>query len=301
MKKYQKVRTVGHREIAQLLMGPVQIQEKIDGSNFAFGKTIAGELFCTSRNRDLSLTDTTGMFKSAVDYIISIGPLVTPGFIFRAEFLSKPKHNVLAYEKTPQNHLVLFEVDHLNANGETTPACFDAAELSIIAERYDIACTRTFFVGDILPEVLREMFACWEKVPSILGGQIEGIVIKNWNRYTPDGCPQIGKIVREEFKEVHRHIIKGERAEGHKKTIQGIGEALGGPARWQKAVQHLTELGVIVNGPEDIGPLMKRVQVDIIEECEQEIKQALYVKFQKDVRAGACHGLVDWYKEKIGV
>jgi hypothetical protein len=118
MNLYPKVRTVGHLEIEALLEGPVSIQEKVDGSNFSFGKTREGELFAMSHHKRFDLSQPEKMFLPALEHVQSIESKIPTGHLFRCEYLSKPKHNVLEYSRIPKNHLVLFEVEQQFITGE---------------------------------------------------------------------------------------------------------------------------------------------------------------------------------------
>jgi hypothetical protein len=296
MKKYQKVRTVGHREIADLLDGPVQIQEKVDGANFGFGKGRNGQVFCVSRTKDLSMVEHNGMFQPAVEYVRSIAHVLETGTIYRAEFLAKPRQNIIAYSRIPDNHLALFEIDLITLEG-IVPAALDSVGLEDTAEELGISCVPFLFEGKATYEGIREMFdQHWASRESFLGGPfMEGIVIKNFNRFNADGNPLIGKLVRPEFKESQAHAKRTEKPS----DAHTIGKRFGGEPRWQKAVQHLKEREALVNGPEDIGPLLREITQDVEAECIEEIKAELWKQHRKHVLAGAASGFPDWYKDKL--
>jgi hypothetical protein len=124
MKKYQKIRTIGHRDVESLFDAPfVIVQEKIDGSNFGFGRKHDGTVFCMSRTQDLDMDKPEKGFAPAVEHVKKIRDIIPRGFLFRCEFLRSAKHNVLAYGRAPHNHLVLFEVEYLDPlTGASTQA-----------------------------------------------------------------------------------------------------------------------------------------------------------------------------------
>jgi hypothetical protein len=134
---------------------------------------------------------------------------------------------------------------------------------------------------------------------SILGGQkIEGIVIKNYQRFGLDKKVLMGKYVSEAFKEVHSAEWK-ESNPTKNDIIQKLILQLKTPARWAKAVQHLRESGTLTHSPKDIGALIKEVQQDTEAECREDIKDALYSQAMPHIKRGIIGGLPEWYKEKL--
>lgn len=298
MKKYPRIRTVGHSEIEKLLPGFVIVQEKIDGSNFSFGRTARGELFCMSRNQVLSMADgaDNGMFNKAVEYVKSIAERVPVGILARCEYLQSPKHNVVAYSRVPLNNLVLFEVEALNPFGQWELLGEEFWEAH--ARQFGIELVQCFFRGPLVLEDVNNLFTNCIAKPSQLGGALpEGIVIKNPKAFTYEGEVCRAKLVRQEFKEQMAH----NKESGRPSTVHELGFRFGGAPRWNKAIQHLKEQGQIVGGPEDIGVLMREIGRDVEEECADEIKEALWKRFRRDIVNGAARGFVDWYKKKIGL
>lgn len=70
-------------------------------------------------------------------------------------------------------------------------------------------------------------------------------------------------------------------------------------ARWEKAVQHLRDAGKLQGAPQDIGPLIKEFQTDLMEECAAEIKEKLYEYALPKILRGASAGLPEFYKAKL--
>jgi hypothetical protein len=50
---------------------------------------------------------------------------------------------------------------------------------------------------------------------------------------------------------------------------------------------------------EDIGPLLKHVSYDVLEECEDELREALFKHYWKQISRGITAGLPEWYKAKL--
>jgi hypothetical protein len=108
----------------------------------------------------------------------------------------------------------------------------------------------------------------------------------------------MAKFVREDFKEKHDKAWKKSNP-GRKDVIAALVETYKTPQRWNKAVQHLRENGELEDSPKDIGKLFKEVPKDILAECEDEIRDALFKHFWKDISRGITAGLAEWYKAKL--
>lgn len=286
---YPKLFALGHRSIHGIFEDEVIIEEKIDGSQFSFG-VIDGELRCRSKGAQLNIVAPEKMFVAAVETAQRLAEKLTPNWTYRGEYLQRPKHNTLVYDRIPSQHVIGFDV----SIGHEKYLSYDekVAEFA----RLGLETVPCVYRGKIeTPEKVRELL----QTKSILGAQmVEGVVVKNYHRLNPFGQLMIGKFVSEEFKEVH----SGDWSERNP-TSGDIIEVLIGqyrtPARWAKAVQHLREKGQITDSPQDIGSLFKEVHKDIKEECEQELKDKLYKWAIDKVLRGCVGGLPQWYKEQL--
>lgn len=83
---YPKVYSLGHPAIAELLDGPAVVEEKVDGSQFTFG-IIDGELTLRSKGQDIHPDAPEKMFSLAVQSVQERLGHLTPGYIYRTEFL----------------------------------------------------------------------------------------------------------------------------------------------------------------------------------------------------------------------
>lgn len=282
---------IGHRAIADLLLDPVTVEEKVDGSQFSFGLfNVDGDMQLRARSKgaQLNLVAPESMFAEACEVVKAL-PL-REGWTYRAEYLKKPKHNALAYGRIPKNHLIIFDI---NCGHE---AYLSYADKRAEAERLELEVVPLIYSG-LISNV--EQFRAMLDHPSILGGQkIEGVVIKNYSRFGADKKILVGKFVSEFFKEMH--VVEWKDANPTSKDIVGIiTESLRTPARWQKAVQHLTEAGVIEGSPRDIGVLIKEIQEDVGRECAADISDKLYQWACKHIFRGVVRGFPEWYKERL--
>jgi hypothetical protein len=133
---------------------------------------------------------------------------------------------------------------------------------------------------------------------SCLGGvPVEGLVFKNYERFDQyTGKVMMGKHVSEAFKEVHQ---SKKYKTSNKDIIETLKERYRTEARWQKAAQHLREIGVLTDHPSDIGSLIQEVTQDVLTECRDEIADALFKWGWKQISRGITSGLPEWYKQKL--
>ena len=291
MKNYQKVYALGHKYIQGIFDGDVLIEEKIDGSQINFSKSIEdGTINIYSRTTKLDCDNPDKMFEKGVYYILSIEEKLTPGFTYHGEYLNKPKHNTLSYSRIPENHIMIFDIE--DTFGVPLPYESKKREASSL----DLETVPQLFYGRV--NNIQDVLGYLDTV-SILGNEkIEGFVVKNYNKYTIFNTYYVGKFVSERFKERHSKDWK-DRNPTNKGIIDMLGTNLKTEARWYKAVQHLKESGKFLGEPKDIGELFKLVTMDIDEEEQDYIKDVLYKHFVKDIKRHVTHGLPEWYKIKL--
>ncbi len=282
---YPKIYNLGHKNLDLLFDGTVVVQEKIDGSQISFGLNDDGFLFVHSKRTELCGPEHNSMFTKGYQEILELQDLLLYDVVYRGEYLEKPRHNVLAYQRIPKHHIILFDIETINC-------AFNQLALREEAARLDLEVVPTIYVGD--GESFRISDTMLER-QSILGGPIEGIVIKNYGQLDAYGNVLMGKYVRSEFKEVHTGKIKSERPD----IVQQIVDSFTTEARWIKAVSHLKEEGVLVNAPEDIGPLIKEIQTDILAEEKEAITKTLFDYYWKEINRQLAAGFPEWYKDKL--
>lgn len=289
---YPSIYNLGHRAIDALLTVPVNVEEKIDGSQFSFCKDETGELHIRSKGAKMHMEAPEKMFTKAAETVKEIADRLEIGWTYRAEFLAKPKHNSLCYNRVPSGNLIVFDVN----TAEATYLDWDAKRDE--SSRLGLECVPLLFSGDL--RTIDE-FRAFLETESILGGQkIEGVVVKprDYALFGPDKKVLMGKFVSEHFKEVHAGEWKKSNPTSGD-ILQILGEAYCTPARWQKAVMHLAEAGMIEQSPRDIGKLVAEIPQDILKEHEDEIKQALFDWAWPSIRRRVIYGMPEWYKEEL--
>ncbi|MBI3334309.1 hypothetical protein HYZ97_02385 [Candidatus Pacearchaeota archaeon] len=284
---YPQVYAMGHIAIDGILADTVTVTEKIDGSQFSFG-LIDGEYHCRSKGQDQTPPKTDKMFQRAVDATIDL-PL-TEGFIYRGELLNSPHHNAITYSRVPEKYIILFDIDfdgqhylpYKAVQQESIRLGFEVVPLL-----YEGSVTNI----DLLLDLLNR--------GSCLGGTtIEGFVIKNYTRFGKDKKVLMGKYVREDFKEINDKVQKRFKS-SNADILELLVLRYKTETRWQKAVQHLRDGGLLEGSPRDIGPLMKEVIADVEKECVEEIKDQLYRWAWPKIERQITRGLPEWYKLKL--
>lgn len=284
-----KIWNVGSIELNTFFDEPVFVEEKIDGSFFQFG-IFNGELKLRSKGKELIVDAPEKLFNSAVNTVKELIPLLKEGFTYRAEYLAKPKHNALAYDRIPGKFLIIHDI----LNGEEAYLTYEDKKSE--AQRLGLEVVPLIYTGLIsTPEQFMKLL---DNV-SILGGQkIEGIVCKNYTKFGRDKKILMAKFVSESFKEVHKSDWKISNP-GNADILQIITTKYTSQARWNKSIQHLKERGELDNSPKDIGNLIKEVQNDIKSECKEDIKEELWSWAKDKILRGAVRGLPEWYKEEL--
>lgn len=288
---YPKIWNLGHAGARDLLFGEVLVEEKIDGSQFSFG-VFDGVIKMRSKGVEMDPENPEKMFSLAVDQIKAIKDQLHDQWTYRGEFLSKPKHNTLAYERVPKGYIIIFDIN----SGEE--------EYLGYTEKYDectrlgLECIRRLYAGPGESLTQPMLMTMLDEV-SVLGWQkIEGVVIKNYWRFGLDKKVLMGKHVSEAFKEIHGADWK-ERNPKSGDILEQITLKYRTPARWAKAVQHLKERGVSTGTVSDIGNLMRECQEDFLSECEQEVKDMLWGWAKDKVTRSISAGLPQWFKEQL--
>lgn len=289
---YPSIFAVGHAATAHLFDGDVIVEEKVDGSQFSFGVDESGELHVRSKGAVMIPDAPEKMFQRAVDSVRERLELLTQGWTYRGEYLCKPKHNTLPYERVPVGNIIIFDVS-------TGMESYLAAEdKRVEAERIGLECVPILFQGRVATvNAFRELL----ELTSVLGGnKIEGVVVKPaaYDVFAPDKKVLMAKFVSEAFKESHKGAWK-ESNPNKGDIIEKLKDTYHSTARWHKAKQHLAESGQLEQSPRDIPLLLKEVGVDIHKECADEIKELLFKWAWPQINRAATCGLPEWYKEEL--
>lgn len=304
MNSFPKIFHLGDRSIQNIFEDNVEITEKLDGSQISWMLTSKG---LKIRSKGSMIYDKThylreikenDLFYPAIQVIFKLyeDKKLVENFQYFGETFYKPKHNVLAYNSIPKNHIALFGI----LDDASLP--YNWSMLNKIANYFDIGVVSLLYQGFCRKENksawIEETFL---NIESALGGpKIEGIVVKRFIDYfVGDKLFPImaGKYVSESFKEIaSSNWSKENTSKG--KWID-FKESFRTEARWEKAVQFLREQNQLTGSPKDIGPLIHRVSQDITEEEKENIKEFLWREFGKVLLRESTHGLPEWYKGRL--
>lgn len=295
---YPSIFAVGHRMAQSLLSGDqrVFVQEKVDGSQFSFGRDETNRVYVRSRGKELSVEEPAEkMFTLACESVLERVGVLHPGWTYRGEYLRVPKHNTLTYDRVPKGHIILFDIN--DGHESYLPPETVAHE----AKRIGLECVPTFdtYIPSS-PLTLERMQELLQR-ESVLGGcRIEGVVIKPlyYDVFGPDKKVLMAKYVSEQFKEMHQKDWKLTNPTS-KDVVQMLIQAYKTEARWAKTVQRLRDEGKLENDPRDIGPLMKELMADLSKECKDDAADALIKHFWPAIQRGAAAGFAEWYKERL--
>jgi hypothetical protein len=299
MKRYPKILSLGHELVAEIFDNPVELTEKIDGSQCRV-HLAEGFCGCGSKNAGIADQKTFRIAHEQTDRMYEEkmwegwGEDVT---LF-CEFLSKEKHNVLKYDRVPYNNLYLFGaiIDDTHVTTEKLEALARDLHIeppSVLASKKEIKSQ------DELEEYLT--------ITSVLGGTIlEGIVIKNYHQSYPPlltstqaffGYPLAGKIVRNDFKE---RLDKEWKVKKIKESaIERVTAEFLTEARFNKSIQHLQDEGKLTSEMKDMKVLLPEFWNDLMDEEKDEIIKIAMSDFWKILKKRCDSYVVNNYKEHL--
>lgn len=295
---YSKVWALGHPQLEGLTDESVVVQEKLDGSQFSFMRGckyngVDNDTWLSFRSKGAIIHEAApGMFKSCVEAVRALSTNLTANYLYRAEFHSRPRHNTLQYDRVPKHFLVVYDIEDMNQGPYHFLRWQDVAkECERIGFEYvlpdDIAVVQS--MADLESHMAK---------PSMLGGAREGVVLKNYRRFTKDGKVMMGKYVSERFKEVHAGAWKAANPTGTD-IIESLIRALATETRYEKAVQHLREAGRLQHSVQDIGLLIREVQTDVIAEEADRIAKALFTWAKPRIERGVGRAIPMWWKKRL--
>lgn len=294
LKGFPKLFHIGDKNTLKIWDGPIEITEKVDGSQFNFG-VVNGELKMRSKNAEVFLEDNNKMFNAAKQFAedrFKQG-MLAEGTIYHGEYLSTRRHNTLEYGRVPKGNIALYGV---------------SLKYGVVSDWNDISYYAKWLGCDVVPLLwrgdgqdfkTRHVLDDLLKRESFLGGpEIEGIVVKNYTQFVMYGgseAPVYAKYVSEKFKETHK-VAWGS---SNPSQLDRIASCFNATARWEKSIQHMRDEGTLTQSPKDIGPLLKAINIDIEQEEKENIKDMLYQAFRKDIMRIATAGFPEYYKAKL--
>lgn len=189
---YGKIYHWNDLRLKGLLDGIVVIEEKIDGwqVNFGMVEDFYGEpqLALRTKNRSHEGPDIWEPLRPLWGRLQSLD--LRPGWTYRGEYVPEKKMNQITYDRPASGMVVIWDIDR---GVEEYLSCYDKKQEAL---RLGFDAVEPLAIGVFRPDSLPGL------VPkhSLLGGETEGVVIKNYGRAFK-GHLMKGKYVRPEFRD----------------------------------------------------------------------------------------------------
>ena len=294
---YAKSFNLGHRALASFFDGDGEIyrvEEKVDGSQASVTKR-DGKLYFRSKGRAFTEENPDSLFVKFVAACQERSDLLRDGWIYRGEYLAKPKHNCLTYGRVPAGHFVIFDIEDAEGN------LLNNSEINNEAARlgFDPVLLLMELSGGEAPPSLELLQSLLKQTSNLGGPTIEGVVIKRTKQLLFDAQTSklmIAKYVSEAFKEDQR---KDWRTSNPKRddVIAVLVDRFTSKARLNKCVQQLDEIGQLDRSLKDIGLLIPKFGEDLLEDHAEDIKQALFDYFWPQIKRGVTKSVPQMYKD----
>lgn len=287
---YSDVENIWNPLAKQLLGQTVMVQEKLDGSQFAF-------TFDSARSKRMDIVGgaVPDLFAPAIKWLDLNKHSLPPNLIFHAEAVARPRHNTLTYERAPQAGFVVFDIEKvdggwLNEN-ECRTKCDDLGILYVQVFNSALHLTSWGQLEEFLDR------------KSMLGGGIEGVVAKPLDRSIVDPLskrPLMAKVVRPEFREKNNKAQKEyKRTQSLDCTLEELVESYKAGPRFEKSLQRLRDEGKICGELKDLAVLIPEVREDILKEEELAFKELLWAAAKKQIGRRVAAWLPEWYKARL--
>ena len=295
---YPKVFSLGHPSSASVFFGDYCIEEKIDGSQFSFMVDDDGILHCRSKGAVIDIDNSPNLFSRAVETARQLAGegLLYTGWIYRAEAVNSPRHNAITYERAPETGMILFDIQ--NARGEF----IYPEDKPGRARQLGLECVQQFAVERGAPT--EAMIDALLHQNSMLGkAKVEGVVFKNYGQpsaFGPTDFPvTFVKYVNPSFRELNATRQKLEWSMAAGDVVDAVLSNFNREAIWKKAIQHLGDAGLLQHAPQDIGPLLKEINIDFETENRAVVEAFLYKRFRDKIMKGIIAGFPEYYKALI--
>lgn len=297
MKKFPKVLGLGQPLLSEIFDDPIDLTSKIDGSQCRIHLT-ESNVQCGSKNVDMADMKMFDLAYQQADRIWKEKVWWTFGddITLFTEFLNKPKHNVLKYDRVPRNNLYLFGALNDGKHLKTEELIELANELQIEPPHIIVSQVKIDNPDDLNKYLETE---------SVLGGtKVEGIVIRNSYKFYPPllvstmvfaDYPLVGKLVRDDFKERLNKEWSGKKqreAPLSKVTTEFLTEA-----RFHKVIQHLADEGKITYEMHNLKSIIPEFYRDLVDEEHDEIVKVAMEEFWRQLKRKCDNVAVQEWKK----
>lgn len=306
MEKYGKILS-DYNTIRELMgesfdanKGYYVIEEKVDGSQIRGEILSDGSMMAGSKTVDFTEANPAqkdfrlGQEKM-IEALKKVAYLEEHIQLF-GEYLRQPRHNSIHYERVPKNNIYLFDA---KVNGRW----LNEKELIKLANIVELEPVCIINKMDRMPNM--EDLQPYLAAGSFLGGQREGVVIKNRQKtylYYSNLQFFTMKVVNEQFKELNKKVWETEKRAGVRSIqdlIDTVVSGVGIQALWNKSIQHLRDEGKSTYSMKDIPALISLIEKDVDEELKTVLMNALYEQTHRFLLRKITSGFPVYYKEKL--
>lgn len=265
----------------------VSIEEKVDGSQFSFMRVPDKGIIFRSKTVEFFESPKDSRFLLAMVEIRKIEENLRYGWTYRGEFLDRPKHNSVPYDRVPARNFIGFDI-------HTPLGRLDYEEKRLEFSRLGIETVPELYFGFLKDAEVGKIL---ERNRSILGGPIEGVVIKPAALGMGKSCI-MAKVLHPAFSETKKP--KSAKAKWEDIPFR-IADNFATPIRYQKALNAAREAGEITGEPSrsDIGVIMKFFSRDLLHEEGEAMVDKLFNHYWKIISKRASAGIAEWYTRSI--
>lgn len=298
------------------------IEEKYDGSRMGF-RLENNKLVYYNKNHPISATSSS--FTKTMVMLDPLADKINPDYIYYGEAISRVKHNINIYSRTPRYFFILFDVYDTQNKSYLLPLDKKAE-----ADRLGLECAALLYANtdlivsyqkrsadtgpetvvysqktvepvDICKDLLNKMVS--GAITSSLGGVPEGMVVKWYNYYKREKGEFVNrrfKYVMDSFKE-RRKIKQPKMTRTVTEFLECVGLQFNVEARFRKAFQHLSESSQLTSdNDQNLQLLIAESNADLIKEYGTELKSYIWSEIMTDVKKYARSDLATWYKQNVG-
>ena len=283
MFEWPKIKNLGEGPTRSLFGQHVVIEEKIDGSNIAVMFDSDCGIKANSRRGMIKLDNPPSSCRVGVNYLKNISNLLNPDVTYFFECRDDIDSHHTSYQRVPANGLVLLDI--VSNNGEW----YSSENKRMVAE---ILNCEYSFMSELKPPWSLHELAEFMEHDSMLGNNMEGVVVKNIN----ESEHIMAKLVRYEYRE--SFIPNWSGRDDLSSIAASTSVAVATEIRFDKVAQKMSDNYELKNDRADIGKLVMAIWDDVIEE-ESDKFQELSSKQIKDVRNDINRRATIWYKAKL--
>lgn len=277
------------------------VEEKVDGSQIRGMVTRGGEIIVGSKNVDFTPGRVVpkGFAKGVEQMQRVLSMLKQDGLevMLFGEYLEKPLHNTLQYDRVPAGNIYLFDA-------KVEGRWLGAEEIDVLAEALGVEPVNVLARYNALPDF--EALKQYLGNTSVLGGQkVEGVVLKNRgvliDQYGKPAFYAV-KLVRKEFKELNSEVWKTQRRDGIHSINELIAaslDALNIKNIWNKAIQHIRDDGKAQHSMRDMQVLSEYIDADIDLEYRLPIEEFMFTFLRGQIKRYIMKGLPGYYKQVL--